>query len=191
MRVGYNDGMPTDRPLSKPRKKAAPLDLEGLLAYSARVLAVRAQTISELRTKLLRRAADPHEVDGVLARLKENGFLNDQRFAESFAHWRRDSEGFGKTRVVHDLLARRVAPEIARKAAETAYSQADETAMIGQYLERKFRGKDLRTFLQVEKNLAAAFRRLRGAGFSAWNSIQVLKRFASAAERLEEMPEEE
>jgi regulatory protein len=189
--AGYNIAMPTARPLNKPRKKAAPLGVEGLLAYSARVLAVRAQTISELGDKLRRRAADPQDVDTVLARLKENGFLDDQRFAESFANWRRDSEGFGKTRVMHDLLARRVAPEVAKKAAETAYSAADETAMIAQYLERKFRGKDLRTFLQVEKNLASAFRRLRGAGFSSGNAIKVLKRFASEAERLEDLPEEE
>jgi regulatory protein len=179
------------RPTGQPRKKAAPLDVEGLLAYSARVLSVRAQTISELRDKLKRRAADPHDVDEVLARLKENGFLNDARFAETFANWRRDSEGFGKTRVVRDLLARRVAPEVAKKAAESAYSEADESAMIASYLARKYRGKDLHAFLQEEKNLASAFRRLRGAGFGAGNAINVLKRFAREAERLEDLPEEE
>jgi len=39
--------------------------------------------------------------------------------------------------------------------------------------------------------LASAFRKLRGAGFSAGNSIRVLKRYAADAERLEEMDEEE
>jgi regulatory protein len=186
----YNSRMPV-RPAEArekaQRKKTKPLDVEGLLAYSARVLTIRAQTISELRQKLTRRAADRADVDEVLRRLKENGYLNDQRFAESFANWRRDSEGFGKTRVVRDLLARRVPAEVAKKAAETAYSSADEIAMIDQYLQRKFRGKDLGALFSDEKHLASGFRRLRTAGFSAGNSIKVLKRYAARAEQLEDM----
>jgi regulatory protein len=175
---------------SQTRKKPAALDVEGLLAYSARVLTSRAQTISELRQKLTRRAADRNDVDEVLRRLKDGGYLDDQRLAESFANWRRDNDGFGKTRVVRDLLARRVAPEVAKKAAEAAYAAADEVAMIEQFLQRKFRGKDLGPFLSEEKHLASAFRRLRTAGFSAGNSIKVLKRYAAQAERLEDMEEE-
>lgn len=173
----------------KSRKPPAPLDIEGLLAYSARVLTARAQTTSELRQKLTRRAAERGDVDEVIRRLKENGYLNDQRFAESFANWRRDNEGYGKTRVVRDLMARRVAPELAKKATETAYSGADETAMIEQFLQRKFRGKSLSALLKEEKHLASAFRRLRTAGFSAGGSIKVLKRYAGEAERLDEIDE--
>ena len=173
-----------------PPKKAKPLDLEGLLAYSARILAARAQTVSELRRKLTRRAAAPGDVGEAIRRLTENGYLNDQRFAESFANWRRDSEGFGKTRVMRDLLARRVAPEVARKALDTAYAAADESAMIGQFLERKFRGKDLATLLREEKHLASAYRRLRTAGFSSANSIRALKQYAARAEDLENLEEE-
>ena len=173
----------------QPRKKPQALDLEGLLTYAARVLTVRAQTVSELRQKLARRAANRNDVEDVIRRLQENGYLNDQRFAESFANWRRDSEGFGKTRVMRDLLGRRLAPEVARQAAESAYSSTDEVAMIEQFLKRKFRGKDLSALLKEEKNLAGAFRRLRAAGFSSGKSIQVLKRFAAQAEGWEEMEE--
>jgi len=175
----------------KPRKPPAPLDVEGLLAYAARILTARAQSISELRQKLTRRAAERSDVDEVVRRLKENGYLNDQRFAESFANWRRDNQGHGKTRVARDLMARRVAPELAKKAAETAYAGADETALIEQVLQRKFRGRNLGALLQEEKYLASAFRRLRTAGFSAGGSIKVLKRYAAEAERLEEMDQED
>src|SRR5258708_33490511 len=101
--------MPSARP--KVRKPPIPLEIEGLLAYSARILTARAQTVSELRQKLIRRAAQPGQVDEVIRRLKENGYLNDERFAESFANWRRENEGYGKTKVVRDLIARRVGPE--------------------------------------------------------------------------------
>jgi regulatory protein len=190
--VRYNVRMPA-RPPNKPAKKLKtpkPLDIDGLMAYAARVLTSRAQTISELREKLRRRAAERRDADEVIQRLKAIGYLNDQRFAESFASWRRDNQGLGKTRVVRDLLARRVAPELARKAAEAAYSSADEVEMIQQFLERKYRGKDLGALLQEEKHLASAYRRLRTAGFTAGNSIRVLKGYAAEAERLEEMEEE-
>lgn len=161
--------------------------MEELTEYAARTLAAHAQTSSELREKLKRRAARATDADLVIARLKDAGLLNDQRFAESFAHWRRDNDGLGKARVLRDLMNRRVAPAVARQAADAAYHGADEIAMIERFLERKYRGKDLAALLQHKRNLASAYRRLRGAGFSIGNSIRVLKRYAADADRLEEM----
>ncbi|MGH9559570.1 MAG: regulatory protein RecX [Bryobacteraceae bacterium] len=172
-----------------PRGKLKPLDLEGLMAFAARALAARDQTSSELRQKLRRRAEHEEDVDRALARLKDSGYLNDRRFADAFAASRKHNEGFGKARVMHDLMARRVAPALAKQASEAAYRETDEVAMIENFLARKFRGKDLGALLQKDKFLASAYRRLRGAGFSSGNSIRVLKRYAADAERLEGMEE--
>ena len=182
----YNGGVPTG--VSKKSPKL--LDSDGLMAYAARALSARAQTVSELREKLRRKAARPDDIGGVLGRLKEIGYINDQRFAESFASWRRENQGLGKTRVVRDLLARRVAPAVATKAAAAAFTGVDEIEMIEQFLARKFRGKNLRVMLQEDKHLASAFRKLRGAGFGPGNSIRVLKRYAAEAYRLEELGDE-
>jgi regulatory protein len=168
------------------RQTPKPLDQTGLMTFAARALSARALTVSELREKLKRRAADPADVNQVLARLKEAGYLDDKRFSESYAGWRRDEGGFGKTRVVRDLMARRVAPAVAKQAAEAAYKETDEIAMIEAFLARKYRGKDLGTLLKEEKNLASAYRKLRTSGFSTGNSIKVLKRFAAQAELLED-----
>lgn len=158
--------------------------------YAGRALAARAQTSSEIREKLKRRAVHAEDVEQVIGRLKDAGFLNDKRFAESFAAWRKENDGFGKTRVVRDLMARRVAPALAIQTGDAAYAQTDEIEMIENFLARKYRGKDLGALLQEEKHLASAFRKLRGAGFSTGNSIRVLKRYAAEAERLEDIPEE-
>jgi regulatory protein len=165
------------------------LDRNGLLAYAARTLASRAQSISEMREKLKRRAERSEDVDEVLAQLKLAGYLDDQRLAASAANWRRENEGLGKTRVLRDLMARRVAPAVAKQAAEDAFRGVDEVAMIENYLARKYRGKDLGSLLSEEKHLASAYRRLRAAGFSTGNSIRVLKRYAAEADRLEEEAE--
>ncbi len=160
------------------------------MAFAAQALSARALSISELREKLKRRALEESDVDEVLARLKESGYLNDKRFADSYASWRRDDGGFGKTRVMRDLMARRVAPGVAKQAAEAAFEGADEVAMIEKFLARKYRGKDLGALLQEEKNLASAYRKLRTSGFSTGNSVRVLKRYAAQAELLEDQEEE-
>jgi regulatory protein len=167
-----------------------PLDKNRLMTFAAQALSARALTISELRDKLKRRAFEPSDVDEVLARLKEAGFLNDQRFSESYASRRRDDGGFGKTRVLRDLMARRVAPAVAKKAAEAAFEGTDEVAMIEAFLRRKYRGKDLSALLKEEKHLASAYRKLRTAGFSTGSSIRVLKRYAEQAELLEDIDNE-
>jgi regulatory protein len=170
-------------------RKPKPLDRDQLMNYAAQALAARAQSSGELRTKLRRRAAQMKDVEDVLSTLKQAGMLNDRRFAGSFAEWRRENQGLGKTRVMRDLMARRVAPAVARDAVDAAYKEADEIAMIESFLSRKYRGKDLGALLSEEKHLASAFRKLRTAGFSAGNSIRVLKRYAAEADRLEEMDE--
>jgi regulatory protein len=172
-----------------PGRPTKRLDREGLMNYAARALTSRALSLNELRDRLKRRAARQEDVTDVIARLKEAGFLNDRKLADSFANWRRENQGLGKARVMSDLMARRIAPAVAKQAVETAYSGVDEVALIENFLARKYRGKNLGELLGDQKHLASAFRRLRGAGFSAGNSIHVLKRYAAEADRLEEMDE--
>ena len=167
------------------------MDQEGLFSLALRALGGRAQSTGELREKLRRRAQSQKDVDAVLARLKDSGYLNDRRFAENYAAARLENQGFGKMRVLRDLRQRRVAPQLAEKVTEEAFRDSNETELIEQFLQRKYRGKELANFLADEKNLAAAFRRLRYAGFSAGASIRVLKRYASQADELESLENSE
>ena len=166
------------------------LDATALFDYALKSLAARGLSISELRLKLQRRAAEPGDIDQVIVKLKEYGYLNDAQLAENFAAARRDNEGFGKSRVIRDLRRRRVAPAVAEKAVAKAYEGVDETTAIEQYLGRKYRNKNLKELLSEDKNLASAYRRLLYAGFSSGTSIRVLKRYASGADELESLEEE-
>ena len=161
------------------------------MAYAARLLTGRALSVSEMRARLKRRAAQAGDAEQAIAKLREAGFLSDPKLAASLASWKRDNHGIGKTRVMRDLMARRVAPDVARTAAEAAYQGVDEIALIEKFLARKYRGKDLGALLREEKQLASAYRKLRLGGFSTGNSIRVLKGYAAEAERLEEIEETE
>lgn len=167
-------------------RKSKLLAAEELMSYAVRLLGGRALSTGELRQKLLRKAEKAGDIEGVLVRLKELGYLNDKRFADAYAAARLENQGFGKMRVLRDLRQRRVAPVVAEKAVQQAFEQTDEIALIEKFLERKFRTADLARLLADEKKLASAYRRLRLAGFGAGNSIRVLKRYASRAEELED-----
>jgi len=166
---------------SNPKK----LDAAALFEYALRSLSARAQSLGELRQKLVRRAERPEEVAPVLERLKESGFLDDRRYAETIAASRLENQGLGKARVLRDLRQRRVDSTVAEKAVEGAYREADEVALIEAYLRRKYRNVVFEEFLAEPKNLAAAYRRLRTAGFGSANAVRVLKRFAADAQALD------
>jgi regulatory protein len=177
--------MPGDA--ARPRKQREPklLDATALWSYALKILGARALSIGEVRDKLKRKAQNPADIDGIISRLRESGYLNDTRFAEGYARARREGEGFGKMRVIRDLRRRRIAPALAEQAVKGAFEDADETEMIEAYLARKYRAKNLPEFLQEDKNLKAAYRRLRYAGFGMGASIRVLKRYAEQADELE------
>jgi regulatory protein len=176
------------------KRPPQPLDREKLFNVALRALGGRAHSSGELREKLRRRAQSPEDVDAVLAKLKEAGYLNDRQFAEAYAAARLQDQGLGKMRVLRDLRQRRVAPKLAEQVTEQTYEKTNETDLIEDFLRRKYRGKQLGAFFSEEKNLAAAFRRLRYAGFAAGTSIRVLKRYANQPEvldALEESPNED
>lgn len=173
------------------QRKPKLLDQAGLLNLALRALGSRAHSTGELKEKLRRRAERQEDVDAVLAKLRESGYLNDRRFAENYASARLENQGLGKMRVLRDLRQRRVAPKLAEQVTEQTFQDTNETDLIEAFLKRKYRGKQLGVFLTEEKNLAAAFRRLRYAGFSSGASIRVLKRYAHQAEELESMESEE
>ena len=99
------------RKAAKPRRLAA----EQLFEYAVKVLGARAYSTGDLRAKLRLRAAQAADVDATIARLLDIGYLNDERFAESYAAARVANDGFGRVRVLMDLRAHRVSGELAER----------------------------------------------------------------------------
>lgn len=172
--------------LNKPKK----IEGEALKAYAVRLLGGRALSVGELKAKLRLKAVKLEEIEPLIAQLKDYGYLNDSRFAEHFAGRRASSGVIGRQRVLADLARKRVAPKVAEKAVSEAFAGSSEVEQVEQYLERKYRGKDLGTMLKDPKMLASVFRRLRTAGFGSGAAIKVLKRHAAEAEQLEDMDED-
>jgi regulatory protein len=176
-----------------PERKPRLLGRDALWEYALKLLAGRASSAGELREKLRRRAEKAGDVDDALARLKDHGYLNDRRFAEAFAAARLSNEKLGRARVIHDLRRRRVAPALAESTVRKVYQEVDETALIVEWIRRKYRLAGREGLFSEDKDLARAYRRLLHAGFRSAEILRALKRFAKDPGLLDsfEPPEEE
>lgn len=168
------------------------LEGEALWSYALRLLAGRAHSSGELREKLRRRAARLGEVEELLGRLKEHGYLNDEKYAESFAAARLANDRLGRTRVMQDLRQRRVAPALAERTVRKIYQDVNEEGLIEEWIRRKYRMAVREGLFQEDKDMAAAYRRLLRAGFRPGEIVKALKKFARNPELLDsfEPPEE-
>ena len=151
-----------------PRKrntKPKPIpDEKALYEIAVRALARRARSTGELRQLLERRRAEKNDIDAVIARLREHGYLDDARYARSFISSRLENDRQGARRVERDLAARRVHPELVQKTVRAAYEEVDERDLLRDYLRRKVR---LSKPPEKASAVAALYQRLLRAGFSS------------------------
>ena len=150
---------------------------------AVKMLMRRAQSVQEMKRKLERRSDNKLLVQMVIARLKENGMIDDARYAKQFARQRTENRKQGKYRIARDLRGRGIPDKQIDAALEEAAQNNDEGAMVRQRIERKlrlFRGEI------DEKKLASLYGSLLRAGFSSDVVRKELKRMTR-----EEVPEVE
>jgi regulatory protein len=149
---------------SRPRK----LDTEGeLYDVALRALTRRAHSMHEMKQKLARRTDNELLVRVVMARLKENGQLDDQRYAQQFTRNRMQSRKQGQFRIQRELRARGVADSVITSALEESATQTDDAATVRQRIARKlqsYRGPVTGKKID-EKKIASIYGSLLRAGF--------------------------
>jgi regulatory protein len=167
-----------------PRKrttKPRPIpDEKALYEIAVRALARRARSIGELRQVLERRKAEKKDIDAVIARLREHGYLDDARFARAFVSSRIENDKQGVRRVQRDLAARRVHPEVIQKAVSAGYEEVDERELLRDYLRRKIR---LTKPPKKPSAVASIYQRLLRAGFSSATIVKELQGLFQAMPR--------
>jgi regulatory protein len=161
-------------PFPRPRKT----DSEDVLyEYAVGALARRMRSVAELK-RLLRLRVDAETEYGktlmelVIRRLKDQGYLNDAKYATAFSSFRRDNEKFGRRRVITDLKAKGVHGEVIDKAVDSIYDEVNEEKQARDYLHRKRLQKP-----KNQKDAARIFRQLVRAGFGAKTIFAILNKW--------------
>lgn len=155
------------------RKSTPPLDADSLYQVAIKALARRARSSAEIRALLARRKGGKADIEAVIHRLKENGYLDDVRFARAFVASRIENRLEGKVRVRRELAARRVKPELADEAVRRGYEAVDEAQLLRKYLQRKLR---VSKPLNKPSAVQSLYRRLLRAGFRSDTIVGELKR---------------
>ena len=162
-------------PFPRPKKT----DSEDVLyEYAVGALARRMRSVAELKRLLRPRVEADTEygktlVELVIRRLKDQGYLNDAKYAAAFSSFRRDNEKFGRRRVITDLKAKGVHGEVIDQAVgsglytkSTKSSRPATTCIASGCRSRRAR-----------RTRPAFFRQLMRAGFGSKTIFAILKKW--------------
>ena len=167
--------------------KPRTIDSEPALYDAAvKILSRRAHSVSDMKKALIRRTANEDLIQKVLARLKQNGLIDDARYAKQFARQRTEIRHQGKYRVARELRARGVPDRHIETAVAEAAANSDEAAMVRQRIDRKLRllrGPNANKLID-DRKIASLYRTLLRAGFSSDTIRRELKRATT-----EDLPE--
>jgi regulatory protein len=156
-----------------------------LYDYAVGALARRMRSVAELK-RLLRQRVDAETeigktlVELVIRKLKDQGYLDDAKYAATYSAFRRDNEKFGRRRVVTDLKIKGVHGEVIEKAVDSAFEEVDEEKHAREYLRRKRLKKP-----KDQRAAARVFRQLMRAGFGTKTIFNILRRWEIEEEVLE------
>jgi regulatory protein len=165
---------------------------ERTLQRAVKLLAAKPRSVAELRERLLEKEwADEAAVEHALAKLKEYGYLDDDRFAFGFASYRVRQKPVGRQRLARDLQTKKVSKETADAALELVYQETPEEELIERAIEKRARLRGQPKTRQETKSLYDHLLRL---GFSYDLIIRKVREASDAppdeAESEEESPSE-
>jgi regulatory protein len=156
-----------------------------LYEYAVGALGRRMRSVAELK-RLLRQRVDAATeigqtlVELVIRKLKDQGYLNDAKYAATYSAFRRDNEKFGRRRVSTDLKMKGVHSEVLEKALDSVFGEVDEEKQAREYLQRKRVKKP-----KDQKQAARVFRQLMRAGFGGKTIFIILRKWEVEEDVLE------
>jgi regulatory protein len=107
---------------------------------AGKLLAAKQRSVEELRERLLEgRGATPQIVDTVIDRLREYGYLDDARFAQSYASLRVQQRPVGRQRLQRDLWLKKIDKQTAESALDQVFEQTPEEDLIDKAIAKRIR----------------------------------------------------
>jgi regulatory protein len=163
-------------PFSRPKRRTYTED--EMYEYAVGALARRMRTVAELKRLMRARIEDADSeygvtlVELVTRRLKDQGYLNDSKYAAYYSSLRRDNQKVGRMRVITELKTRGVHGSVIDKEVGAAFEGVSDEKQARDYLRKKRLEKP-----KDQKQVARVFRQLARAGFSTKTIFTILKKW--------------
>lgn len=92
------------------------IDEKEALSKAERYCAYQERSQQEVRDKLYEWGQYPSAAENIIARLIEQNFLNEERFAKAYAIGKFRQKGWGKIKIKHGLKLKKVSDPLIKKA---------------------------------------------------------------------------
>jgi regulatory protein len=141
--------------------------IDGLKMLGRRELSER-----QIRQRLARKEYSQDDIDGAVARLREERAINDQRVAEAIVRMETGIRKRGKVRVRLQLEKAGIAKDTARAAIDSVFETIDDDGLLEASLRKRLRGREA---IADEREFARLFRYLIGQGFESDRVMKALR----------------
>ncbi|HEV2884505.1 MAG TPA: regulatory protein RecX [Pyrinomonadaceae bacterium] len=106
---------------------------------AVKLLAAKPRSVAELRERLSERCSSKAIVETVITRLREYGYLDDERFALGYATSKVRQRPTGRRRLKRDLSLKKVDRAVAESALDQVFAETSEAELIDQAIEKRVR----------------------------------------------------
>jgi regulatory protein len=156
---------PADEAEERERKPIDPEKArERTMQRAVKLLAAKPRSVGELRERLLEKEWATEEiVDGVLGKLREYGYLDDDRYAFGYASFQVRQKPVGKQRLQRALKLKKVDKETADEALRLVFEETPEDTLIDRAIDKRVR---LRGRPETRAETKSLFDHLLRQGFS-------------------------
>jgi regulatory protein len=106
---------------------------------AVKLLAAKPRSIEELRERLAERCSSKSVVETVIARLREYGYLDDERYALGYASSKLRQQPIGRRRLEMSLAKKKVDRTVADEALDQVFAETSEAELLDRALEKRVR----------------------------------------------------
>ncbi len=106
---------------------------------AAKLLAAKPRSVAELRERLAERCHSKTIVETVIDRLREYGYLDDERFAVGYASLKVRQQPIGRRRLEQSLAMKKIDRVVADEALNQVFAETSEEELIDRAVEKRIR----------------------------------------------------
>jgi regulatory protein len=106
---------------------------------AVKLLAAKPRSVAELRERLAERCSSKAVIETVIARLREYGYLDDERYALGYASSKIRQQPIGRRRLELSLARKKVDRSVADEALDQVFAETPEDQLLERALEKRVR----------------------------------------------------
>jgi regulatory protein len=106
---------------------------------AVKLLTAKSRSVAELRERLSERCTSKAIVETVIARLREYGYLDDERYALGYASAKVRQQPVGRRRLQQSLRMKQVDGKVADEVLDQIFAETPESELVDRAIERRIR----------------------------------------------------